>query len=74
MCGLCVPETGIVYYSAFACALLKNIKSKGGNIFFNQKVIQLLNFDNCITLVTEIDTYNSKLVINCGGFLSDEII
>ena len=71
--GLWVPQTGIVDYNAVSLAILRNIKSKGGEINFNQKVKEVIKYNNIISIITANDSYNTKLVINCGGLFSDEI-
>lgn len=71
--GLWVPQTGIVDYNAVSVAFLRNIKLKGGEINFNQKVKKVIKFNNYISIITASVSYDTKLVINCGGLYSDEI-
>ncbi len=71
--GVFVPQTGIIDYKEVAKKYAEAIKKLGGNIFLGKKVEQIkIKNDRC-EIVTDNETYTSKLVVTCAGLFSDRI-
>lgn len=68
-----VPQTGIVDYYQVALAYGRKIMQKGGQIFFNHKVLEINQKNDSIFIQTSNGEFESKLVINCAGLYSDKI-
>jgi (S)-2-hydroxyglutarate dehydrogenase len=68
-----VPYTGIIDFKVVSEKYLEKIKSSGGEIHFNEKVIDIRQNENNIKIITQKQTFISKTVINCAGLYSDEI-
>ncbi len=68
-----VPQTGIVDYKEVAYAYLRSIKEKGGEIFFNQKIINIEKEEEYVSVLSSTKTYYCKKLITCCGLYSDEI-
>lgn len=70
--ALLVPEEGIVSYKQVMDTMAAFIKSNGGEIFLNNKVLGLSKLSEKSTLVkTEQFERNYDLIINCTGLFSD---
>ena len=72
--GIWVPYTGIVDYKD-VCAKYAKIFTEQyqGEIFLNQKVINIKSEPNLCRITTNDKTYEAKLVINTAGLYSDKI-
>lgn len=71
--GIFVPQTGIVDYELVAIKMAAAIQVLGGEIKYNEKVINVkTNSDGC-TIEAENSTYESKMLVNCAGLYSDKI-
>ncbi|MDP4207421.1 MAG: L-2-hydroxyglutarate oxidase [Bacteroidota bacterium] len=72
--GIWVPYTGIIDYKDVCEKYAELFTNKyKGDIFLNQKVIDIKpNTGNC-TIITKDKTFNAKLVINTAGLHSDQI-
>lgn len=71
--GIYVPQTGIIDYTELGRSYLNNINSKGGKIFFNQKVNSIIQKNNSIEVKTDQEFYQADYLINCAGLYSDKI-
>jgi len=71
--GLIVPQTGIVDFTLVSKKYLELIKSYGGEIKLNEKVVNIIKSTSGTAIVTEKNLYNSKTVLTCGGLQSDRI-
>lgn len=71
--GLLVPQTGIVDYKDVVGKYAELIISKGGTIKTNSKVNTVRVLNSKITLITNDDEFNVKLVVNCAGLQSDRV-
>lgn len=71
--GIFVPQTGIVDYKAVAQKYAVLIQQQGGEIRFNEKVIEIQENSETQVVVTQKASYNTKLVINCAGLYSDKV-
>jgi len=70
---LLVPEEGIVDFKAVMQKLLDEVKSMGGNVFFNSPVLSSSFNDNKVELKTNQGIESFDLVINCTGLQSDRV-
>lgn len=71
--ALQVPYTGIVDYVAIARKYAENIKARNGEIVLGEKVIHIGKNKGITTINTESKSYETRLVINCGGLYSDKL-
>jgi (S)-2-hydroxyglutarate dehydrogenase len=71
--GIHVPQTGIIDYKVVSEKLVENIRKKGGNILFNEKVVGVTRTGKQVTVETEKNHYDTGLVVNCGGLYSDQL-
>lgn len=71
--GLFVPQTGIVDYTKVALKYGELIQKLEGKIQLGEKVIEIQKDAGISVVVTQKQSYSTKLVINCGGLYSDKI-
>ena len=72
LAAILVPQTGIIDYYKVAEKYLEKVLNKGGKIIFNEKVTGIKN-GKTITVKTTKNTYNTDILINCGGLYSDKL-
>ncbi|WP_347942012.1 FAD-dependent oxidoreductase [Peribacillus simplex] len=68
-----VPMAGIVNYKKVTESLANDIISKGGELKFNTKVLDINEKGNEIEIVTNQGIFHTKYFINCAGLFSDRI-
>jgi L-2-hydroxyglutarate oxidase len=73
LAGIFVPQTGIVDYKKVAQKYAERIKDLGGEIIFSEKVLDIQLGNDKAVIVTQKNSYNTKLVVNCGGLYSDKL-
>jgi L-2-hydroxyglutarate oxidase len=73
LAGIFVPQTGIVDYKKVAQTYADVIQKHGGEIKFSEKVIDIQLGNDKAVVVTDKRSYNTKLVVNCGGLYSDKL-
>lgn len=71
--GIFVPQTGIVNYTIVAEKYGELIKASGGEIHLGEKVLKIEKKSDDAVVVTQKQSYSTKLVINCGGLYSDKV-
>ena len=71
--GLVVPETGIIDYTAVCEKYVRRIQKAGGEVLVGQRVIDISNNYDYANVVTQHDSWESKIVVTCGGLQSDRI-
>jgi len=72
--GLYVPYTGIVDYKIVAAKIAEIFTQRlEGEIFLNQKVIKINRKTSSIEIITESQTFETRLIINTAGLYSDTI-
>ncbi|MCX6352297.1 MAG: L-2-hydroxyglutarate oxidase [Bacteroidetes bacterium] len=71
--GLWVPQTGIIDYVEVSNKYAELIIKMGGEIKYNERVEDIHKTDAGVEVITEKNTYNTKLLINCAGLYSDKI-
>lgn len=68
-----VPQTGIIDYPAVAKKLKELFESLGGEVLFNQKVINLKKDGSKCYIITDKSEFLTQKVISCAGLYSDSI-
>lgn len=71
--GLLIPQSGIVDYKEVAKKIANKIIRLGGEIFFNTKVLDIIESDNYVDVITPNTTFNTKRLISCAGLYSDRL-
>ena len=71
--GFFVPQTGIIDYKDVCLKYAEKVQNAGGELKFNEKVIEIRQNGAVSTVVTEQHFYETKLVINCAGLYSDKV-
>lgn len=71
--GMWVPQTGIVDYKVVCEKYAEKLRSYGAELHFGEKVIGITKGHSLSIVKTEKNTYETKLVINCGGLYSDKV-
>ncbi|MEM8896200.1 MAG: L-2-hydroxyglutarate oxidase [Bacteroidota bacterium] len=71
--GIFVPQTGIINYKQVAERLGEKIKDLGGELIFNQEVIQINTSKSYSEILTNNATYTASQVVTCGGLYSDRL-
>lgn len=71
--GMWVPQTGIVDYKIVSEKYAEKLRSYGAELNFGEKVIGITKGHSLSIVKTERNTYETKLVINCGGLYSDKV-
>jgi L-2-hydroxyglutarate oxidase len=71
--GIFVPQTGIIDYKDVCEKLKAIIESKGGEIIFNEKIKNIINGNDELTIESERNQYRSKYLISCAGLQSDRV-
>lgn len=71
--GVVVPQTGIVDFKLVAQKYGELIQTKGGEIRLGEKVIEIQESESACVVVSQKESYTTKLVINCCGLYSDKV-
>ncbi len=71
--GIHVPQTGIIDYKAVAAKYAEKIRHFGGDIFPDNKVLDIQENKGFIQVITQHQTLTARLVINCSGLFSDKV-
>lgn len=71
--GVVVPQTGIVDYKLVAKKYGELIQAKGGEIKLGERVIEIQESEAAAVVVSQKESYTTKLVINCCGLYSDKV-
>ena len=71
--GIFVPQTGIVDYKIVAEKYGKLLLQKGVEVHLGEKVIDIQSDSNKVVVATQLQSYSTKLIINCAGLYSDKI-
>lgn len=71
--GIAVPQTGIVDYTQVSLKYADKIKELGGEIILGEQVIDIQADGAHSVVVTQKQSYQARLVINCAGLYSDKI-
>lgn len=71
--GVLVPQTGIIDYKIVSDKLAELIEEKGGEIYYNERLISINEKNNSVEIGTSINFYSTKLLVTCAGLQSDRI-
>jgi L-2-hydroxyglutarate oxidase len=71
--GIVVPQTGIVDYKLVAEKYGEVLRKEGAEIHLGEKVMGIKVETNQVTVVTDKQTYQTNLVVNCAGLYSDKV-
>jgi L-2-hydroxyglutarate oxidase len=72
--GIWVPYTGIIDYKTVSEKYAECFQKAGGDLFFNQKVIDIKNKGAHSEVISESSkTFQTRLVVNCAGLYSDKV-
>ncbi len=71
--GIHVPQTGIIDYTAVSLKFGEKVKEMGGEIFLGEKVLKITGKNDSTEVITDKNSYQTKLVVNCAGLYSDKI-
>jgi (S)-2-hydroxyglutarate dehydrogenase len=71
--GIWVPYTGIISYKEVSAKLAEVIRKSDGQIHISEAVREIRKEAGGCTVVTNKDTYQTKVVVNCAGLYSDKI-
>jgi (S)-2-hydroxyglutarate dehydrogenase len=73
LAGLQVPSTGIVNYHQVANKYVELIHNRGGELYLDTQVNQIINATDSTTIVTNNGEFNAKFIVNCAGLHSDRV-
>jgi len=68
-----VPYTGIIDYKEVSKKLKEKIQNFGGELIFNQYVVDIKKMNTSIEVITNSKTYETKLLVTCAGLYSDRL-
>jgi L-2-hydroxyglutarate oxidase len=71
--GIKVPQTGIINYKKVAQKYAEKIQELGGEIRYNEHVSSVSEYGGTSTVVSSKGSYNTTLIVNCGGLYSDKV-
>lgn len=71
--GIFVPQTGIIDYKEVCKKLEHNLLELGVSIHYNEKVKRIDHKTGSSEVITTVNAYEGKLVVNCAGLYSDKI-
>ena len=71
--GMFVPQTGIIDYKQVADRYAEKFKVLGGEVKLGERVEQVTAGTSLSIVVTNKNSYETRLVINCAGLYSDKI-
>lgn len=73
--GIFVPQTGIIDYKRVANKYAEIVKHFSGEIFVDNQVLKIKKNknNNLLTVVTNNETFTTRLVVNCAGLYSDKV-
>jgi L-2-hydroxyglutarate oxidase len=71
--GICVPQTGIINYTTVTQKYAEVFQNKGGTIFFDKKVHNIIENNDGVEVITQNQTLLAAKLINCAGLHSDRI-
>lgn len=71
--GLLIQETGIVDYKTVTEAMIRSIKSFGGEVKLETKFLSCQAKNNQLLIQTTQGEFETKFLINCAGLQSDRV-
>ncbi|AWV97731.1 L-2-hydroxyglutarate oxidase [Arcticibacterium luteifluviistationis] len=71
--GIKVPQTGIIDYKKVSEKYAEKILELDGEIRYNERVTSVSDLNGVSTVVSSKGSYETTLVVNCGGLYSDKV-
>jgi (S)-2-hydroxyglutarate dehydrogenase len=71
--GIFVPQTGIVDYKKVSDKFAEILKNIGGEIHLGEQVIDIKLEASRAVVMSQKQSYSTKLIINCAGLQSDKV-
>ncbi|MCL4147694.1 UNVERIFIED_CONTAM: hypothetical protein GTU68_061871 [Idotea baltica] len=71
--GIKVPQTGIIDYKKVSEKYAEKILELDGEIRYNERVTSVSELNGVSTVVSSKGSYETTLVVNCGGLYSDKV-
>ncbi|WP_341228136.1 L-2-hydroxyglutarate oxidase [uncultured Arcticibacterium sp.] len=71
--GIKVPQTGIINYKKVSEKYAEKILELDGDIRYNERVTSVSELNGVSTVVSSKGSYETTLVVNCGGLYSDKV-
>jgi (S)-2-hydroxyglutarate dehydrogenase len=71
--GIFVPQTGIIDYKQVAEKYAEKFRHFGGEIFTDNQVEGFRRNGNLVEVITNRQTFITRLVVNCAGLYSDKM-
>src|SRR5690606_34888765 len=71
--GIKVPQTGIIDYKKVSEKYAEKIQEKGGQIRYNERVYSVSELGGVSTVVSSKGSYETTLVVHCGGVYYDKV-
>lgn len=68
-----VPEAGIINYKVVCEKIVSLLKECEHDLLLNQKVKNIVEREDMVTIETETNSYETHYVINCAGLYSDHV-
>ena len=68
-----VPYTGIIDYKAVSEKYAEKVCEAGGEIFTGEKVKKVIRENAISKVITNANSYDTTLVVNCAGLYSDKM-
>ena len=68
-----VPQTGIIDYPGIAKKIKELFEELGGEVRFNNEVINIINKGSEIIVITNNSEFKTRKLISCAGLYSDKI-
>lgn len=68
-----VPCAGIVDYAGMCIKLQELLEAQNGKVLFGQKVTNIRETEDEITVSTEASSFKTRHLIGCGGLYSDKV-
>ena len=71
--GLLVPQTGIINYNEVSEKFVEIIKLSGGDIKYENEVLNVVKKNNEIEVITNNNSYLTTMLVSCAGLNSDRL-
>lgn len=71
--GVKVPQTGIINYKEVCNKLVELIEAAGGEIVLNTKVKTIETTKDQVQIITNNNSVEAKVLVNCAGLYSDKV-
>ncbi|MDR9439554.1 MAG: L-2-hydroxyglutarate oxidase [Halomonas sp.] len=72
--ALFVPSSGIVDYARVTRAMAEAFEQRGGQVRFDQEVIEIDERPGEVVVRTRNDEFSSRYLVSCAGLMADRIV